>query len=176
MHTKYDELDIVWHVSTMLKYTEGDQQQISRKRHIGNDIVVVIYQEHDESTTTSTVTTTTATTTENYKPWNPEHGFSPAFISSRFTHVYIVVRPVIGKDSTSVKYRVGVTLKEGVSQTDPLIPHTQMFEHGEDFGRWLVLKCINAEWAAYNASGFKSRVNAKQALLSSIFSTTVRET
>ncbi|MGH0131213.1 UNVERIFIED_CONTAM: hypothetical protein FKN15_001965 [Acipenser sinensis] len=40
--------EIMFHVSTKLPYTEGDTQQLQRKRHIGNDIVAIVFQ--DEST------------------------------------------------------------------------------------------------------------------------------
>ena len=35
----------MYHVATMIPYSPGDEQQIPRKRHIGNDIVVVIFKE-----------------------------------------------------------------------------------------------------------------------------------
>eukprot|EP00158_Paraphelidium_tribonemae_P008535 Partr_v1_DN28606_c1_g1_i3_m50375 putative GTPase activating protein len=44
-----DEVDfeIMYHVSTMLPFTEGDEQQIQRKRHIGNDLVCLVFIDKD---------------------------------------------------------------------------------------------------------------------------------
>lgn len=61
--------EIMFHVSTLLPYTEGDPQQLQRKRHIGNDIVAIVFQE--ESTP-----------------------FSPDMIASHFLHAFIVVQVV----------------------------------------------------------------------------------
>jgi len=33
------------HVAREIPYTEGDEQQVERKRHIGNDIVVLVFRE-----------------------------------------------------------------------------------------------------------------------------------
>ena len=35
----------MFHVSTLIPYTPGDQQQVERKRHLGNDIVVILFKE-----------------------------------------------------------------------------------------------------------------------------------
>ena len=37
--------EIMFHVSTLLPFSESDKQQLQRKRHIGNDIVAVVFQE-----------------------------------------------------------------------------------------------------------------------------------
>ena len=34
----------MFHVSTLLPYTPGCDQQVGRKRHIGNDLVVILFQ------------------------------------------------------------------------------------------------------------------------------------
>ena len=52
----------MFHVSTLLPYSETDSQQLQRKRHIGNDIVSLIFLE------------------DNFQ-------FNPAVISSRFMRI-----------------------------------------------------------------------------------------
>jgi len=39
-----DSKEIMFHVSTLLPYSSGDNQQVQRKRHIGNDIVAIVFQ------------------------------------------------------------------------------------------------------------------------------------
>ncbi|VDN28908.1 unnamed protein product [Cylicostephanus goldi] len=70
----------MFHVSTMLPYTLGDQQQLQRKRHIGNDIVAIIFQEQNTP-------------------------FAPDMIASNFLHAYIVVQPIDAL-TDKVRYRV----------------------------------------------------------------------
>jgi RAP1 GTPase activating protein 1 len=65
--TKFKDYSIMFHVSTELPFTEGDPQQIERKRHLGNDIVVIVFQEGDTP-------------------------FNPTCVHSYFNHVFFVVR------------------------------------------------------------------------------------
>lgn len=62
----FKEREIMFHVSTMLPYTDNDPQQLQRKRHIGNDIVAIVFQEQNTP-------------------------FSPDMIASHFLHAFIVV-------------------------------------------------------------------------------------
>jgi hypothetical protein len=38
IYTKWKDFEIVYHCTTLLPFKEGDDQQIDRKRHIGNGI------------------------------------------------------------------------------------------------------------------------------------------
>ena len=37
--------EIMYHVATLLPFSDTDAQQLQRKRHIGNDIVSIVFQE-----------------------------------------------------------------------------------------------------------------------------------
>ncbi|KAJ8005163.1 hypothetical protein DPEC_G00143790 [Dallia pectoralis] len=65
--TSFQSREIMFHVATKLPFTEGDVQQLQRKRHIGNDIVAVVYQEGNTP-------------------------FLCDVISSHFLHCFLVVR------------------------------------------------------------------------------------
>ncbi|KAF5911720.1 hypothetical protein HPG69_015698 [Diceros bicornis minor] len=67
VYTIFRDREIMFHVSTKLPFTEGDAQQLQRKRHIGNDIVAIIFQEENTP-------------------------FVPDMIASNFLHAYIVVQ------------------------------------------------------------------------------------
>lgn len=66
-YTLFRDYEVMFHVSTMLPYLEEDEQQVEKKRHIGNDVVVIIFQEGNT-------------------PFDPES------IKSVFNHVFIVIR------------------------------------------------------------------------------------
>lgn len=38
----------MFHVSTLLPTEQSSDQQVSKKRHIGNDIVLIIFKEGDQ--------------------------------------------------------------------------------------------------------------------------------
>uniref|UniRef100_A0A3B5AJ82 RAP1 GTPase activating protein 2 n=1 Tax=Stegastes partitus TaxID=144197 RepID=A0A3B5AJ82_9TELE len=67
VYTVFRQREIMFHVSTKLPFTEGDFQQLQRKRHIGNDIVAAVFQE--EATP-----------------------FVPDMIASNFLHAYVLVQ------------------------------------------------------------------------------------
>ena len=48
VYEKYDDSEIMFHVSTLLPLSNRDGQHIEKKRHIGNDRVAIVFQ--DENT------------------------------------------------------------------------------------------------------------------------------
>eukprot|EP00698_Gefionella_okellyi_P018983 TRINITY_DN5760_c0_g2_i1.p1 TRINITY_DN5760_c0_g2~~TRINITY_DN5760_c0_g2_i1.p1 ORF type:complete len:273 (+),score=71.42 TRINITY_DN5760_c0_g2_i1:647-1465(+) len=44
---KVGDVEIMFHISTLLPFSKSDAQQIDRKRHIGNDNIVVVFQDGD---------------------------------------------------------------------------------------------------------------------------------
>ena len=47
VYTEYRDFEIMFHVSTLLPFIPDDQQQLERKRHLGNDVIIIIFQEGD---------------------------------------------------------------------------------------------------------------------------------
>lgn len=80
IYTEYHSHEVMFHVSTMLPFTPNNRQQLSRKRHIGNDMVTIIFQEPGALP------------------------FSPITVRSHFQHVFIIVR-VSNPCTDNVSYR-----------------------------------------------------------------------
>ncbi|XP_045368094.2 rap1 GTPase-activating protein 2-like isoform X4 [Camelus bactrianus] len=96
LYTVFRDRETVFPVSTKLPSTEGDTQQLQRKRHIGNDIVAIIFQEENTP-------------------------FVPDMIASNFLHAYIVVQAEnLGMETPS--YKVAVTAREYVPAFGPPLP------------------------------------------------------
>uniref|UniRef100_A0A7M4FCP2 RAP1 GTPase activating protein n=1 Tax=Crocodylus porosus TaxID=8502 RepID=A0A7M4FCP2_CROPO len=180
VYCNFRNKEIMFHVSTKLPYTEGDAQQLQRKRHIGNDIVAIVFQ--DENTP-----------------------FVPDMIASNFLHAYIVVQ-VESPCSDNTLYKVSVTARDDVPFFGPPLPDPAVFRkvrhrrpshrpararssawtagagsagwvepkraggsraqrgsgltpswaapQGTDFQEFLLTKLINAEYACYKAEKF----------------------
>ncbi|KAM4620525.1 rap1 GTPase-activating protein 2b [Polymixia lowei] len=128
VYTVHRQQEIMFHVSTKLPYTEGDAQQLQRKRHIGNDIVGVVFQE--ESTP-----------------------FVPDMIASNFLHAFILVQ-VEKPCSDHTTYKVSVTAREDVPSFGPPLPNPAVLKKGPDFREFLLTKLINAETACYKSDRF----------------------
>ncbi|XP_023700776.1 rap1 GTPase-activating protein 2 isoform X3 [Paramormyrops kingsleyae] len=143
VYTVFRRREIMFHVSTKLPYTDGDTQQLQRKRHIGNDIVAVIFQEEGTP-------------------------FVPDMIASNFLHAYILVQ-VEHACTAQTTYKVSVTAREDVPPFGPPLPNPAVFKKGPEFREFLLTKLINAETACYKSDKFaKLEGRTRAALLDNL--------
>ncbi|XP_045884475.1 rap1 GTPase-activating protein 1 isoform X4 [Micropterus dolomieu] len=144
IYTSFHNKEIMFHVSTKLPYTEGDSQQLQRKRHIGNDIVAIVFQEENTP-------------------------FVPDMIQSNFLHAYVVVQ-VENACTDNVTYKVSVTARDDVPFFGPALPDPAIFKKGPEFREFLFTKLINAEYACYKAEKFaKLEERTRSALLETLY-------
>nr|XP_027800374.1 signal-induced proliferation-associated protein 1 isoform X1 [Marmota flaviventris] len=130
LYTTYQDHEIMFHVSTMLPYTPNNQQQLLRKRHIGNDIVTIVFQEPGS------------------KP------FCPTTIRSHFQHVFLVVR-AHAPCTQHTSYRVAVSRTQDTPAFGPALPPGGgPFAANADFRAFLLAKALNGEQAATHARQF----------------------
>ncbi|XP_018576857.1 uncharacterized protein LOC108915334 [Anoplophora glabripennis] len=130
VYTNWRNIEIMFHVSTLLPYERHDPQKLQRKRHIGNDIVCVVFLEADNTS------------------------FSPACIKSHFLHTFILVRtsPRIKRKPT--RYEVSVVTRDEVGAYKPYLWEQSVFDKGPMFREWLLTKIVNGERASYSAPKF----------------------
>ncbi|KAJ3424546.1 rap gtpase-activating protein [Anaeramoeba flamelloides] len=69
IHTKWNDFEIIFHVSTLIPYRKNDTQQVLRKKHIGNDIVLIVFLEKSNT-------------------------FNPECLISKQNHVILAVQPI----------------------------------------------------------------------------------
>ncbi|KAK7573935.1 hypothetical protein V9T40_011126 [Parthenolecanium corni] len=139
----YKEREIMFHVSTLLPFTDNDPQQLQRKRHIGNDIVAIVFQEENTP-------------------------FSPDMIASHFLHAFIVVQ-VVDPNTPNTRYKVHVAARDDVPFFEPSLPNPPIFRHGPEFREFLLTKLINAENACYKAQKFANlELRTRSSLLHSL--------
>lgn len=121
------DLEIMFHVAPFLPHSsaaEDGNQQLHKKRHLGNDICVVVFREGISQ-------------------------LDPNVFKSQFNHVYIVVTPV-KKDGT-LHFLVEVVTK-GLKGFLPTMPPGGLLTV-DSLRDWLILKLINGEVASMNAKG-----------------------
>jgi len=141
VYTEHMGKEVMYHVATLLPFSETDTQQLQRKRHIGNDIVSIVFQEGSTP-------------------------FSPDMVTSHFLHAYIVVQPEPGDPE---KYRVSVTARSDVPYFGPSLPSPPVFKRGPEFKEWILNKLINAETACYKAEKFsKLEQRTRSSLLANL--------
>ncbi|XP_022090210.1 uncharacterized protein LOC110979045 isoform X2 [Acanthaster planci] len=145
IYTEHLGREIMFHVSTLLPHTEGDKQQLQRKRHIGNDIVAIVFQEENTP-------------------------FVPDMIASNFLHSFIVVQ-AIEPNTENTRYKVAVTARDDVPFYGPALPSPSVFKKGPEFREFLLTKLLNAENACYKADKFSTiQERTRAALLDSLYS------
>ncbi|XP_040901711.1 rap1 GTPase-activating protein 2-like isoform X1 [Toxotes jaculatrix] len=141
--TVFRQREIMFHVSTKLPFTEGDVQQLQRKRHIGNDIVAAVFQEEPTP-------------------------FVPDIIASNFLHAYVLVQAE-NPCTDHTTYKVSVTAREDVPPFGPPLPNPAVFKKGPEFRDFLLTKLINAENACYKSDKFaKLEGRTRAALLDNL--------
>ncbi|XP_036272418.1 signal-induced proliferation-associated protein 1 [Pipistrellus kuhlii] len=130
LYTVYQDHEIMFHVSTMLPYTPNNQQQLLRKRHIGNNIVTIVFQEPGSK------------------------AFCPSTIRSHFQHVFLVVRAQ-APCTPHTSYRVAVSRTQDTPAFGPVLPlGGGPFAADADFRAFLLAKALNGEQAAGHARQF----------------------
>ncbi|XP_033320930.1 rap GTPase activating protein radish isoform X2 [Megalopta genalis] len=130
VYTNWRNIEIMFHVSTLLPYEKNDAQKLQRKRHIGNDIVCVVFLEADNT------------------------AFSPACIKSHFLHTFILVRVSPSIKGKITRYEVSVVTRDEVGAYKPYLWIQNVFEKGPMFREWILTKIVNGERASYSAPKF----------------------
>eukprot|EP01133_Synstelium_polycarpum_P011465 gene11465-13363_t len=107
--------EIMFHVATMIPYKSDDEQQIDRKRHLGNDIVMIVFKEGSEP-------------------------FDPSICKSNFNHVFAVVQ-VDEETSTAdtTNYKLSISCRDEVNSFGPAFPKYHRFS-GKDLKEFLISK------------------------------------
>lgn len=133
VYTMWRNIEIMFHVSTMLPHEENDPQKLQKKRHIGNDIVCVAFIESDDTL------------------------FWPGCIKSYFLHTFITVRtsPKPLKEGEKRKYYLSCVCRNEVQYAfKPYLVEQDEFYKSDYFREWLLVKIVNGERASYSAPKF----------------------
>eukprot|EP01105_Mastigella_eilhardi_P011348 TRINITY_DN2623_c0_g1_i1.p1 TRINITY_DN2623_c0_g1~~TRINITY_DN2623_c0_g1_i1.p1 ORF type:complete len:531 (-),score=129.86 TRINITY_DN2623_c0_g1_i1:2102-3694(-) len=83
VYTTLKNIEVMFHVATMLPCVEHDPSRIERKRHTGNDVVVIIFKEQGDDMDT----------------------FSPKILNSHFNHCFFVITPIIDACGKTTHYK-----------------------------------------------------------------------
>jgi len=128
IYTEWEGFHIMFHISTMLPFTEDDDQQLSRKRLIGNDVSVIIFQ---------------------------DGGMYVPPIVSKFLHVYAVVSPI--SINGKPHYRVAISSKKNVPKFGPPICSPGIFST-KSLKDWLLAKAINGHLSTIRADDLSEKM------------------
>ncbi|ELP93430.1 rap GTPase-activating protein, putative [Entamoeba invadens IP1] len=148
------KIEITFHVSTYLPYMENNEQQLDKKKHIGNDVVVLVFKEYTGTPEPIDITS----------------------FKTQFNHAIIVVGCDLNQHNPpdQVMYSVNIWCKKEVAPVPPFIT-TDFYVHSPEFGQFLVAKMINAERSAQDSLTFRAkRLTIRQNQLESMMNNFVR--
>jgi hypothetical protein len=117
VYTRFRDKELMCHVSTLLPYSNNDKQQLTRKRHIGNDLVTIVFQEPGSLP------------------------FSPRSIRSHFQHIFIVVR-AYNPNTVNTQYSVAIIYSKDVPSFGPPLPKNPLFYKSKEFRDFLLAKIM----------------------------------
>eukprot|EP01125_Pyxidicula_operculata_P015903 TRINITY_DN5421_c0_g1_i8.p1 TRINITY_DN5421_c0_g1~~TRINITY_DN5421_c0_g1_i8.p1 ORF type:complete len:269 (+),score=79.81 TRINITY_DN5421_c0_g1_i8:1059-1865(+) len=123
-YSYFKGVDIMFHVGPMIPHNEDDP---TRKRHIGNDIVVIIFKE------------------------DPEDVIDISSFASKFNHIFVIVSKVIVPNKGTF-YKTEVVCKKSIPPFPPYLPPLGMVEKNSSFETFFLTKLINAERTAVEYS------------------------
>jgi len=122
--TEFGGIQIMFHVSALLRHEEGDSQHTVKKRHIGNDIGVIVFRDHDCEF--------------------GDASFNPLVVRSQFNHAFAIIqptKPLSNSSETPTKYRMAYAAKETANPPhQPLLPFPAIFEKDKTFRTLLISK------------------------------------
>lgn len=129
----FGNLELMFHVSTLLPFSPGDPQQIPRKKFIGNDLSTIVFLEEGAT-------------------------FRPPTVSGDFLHIFAAVQPCKTKEGRP-GYRLAVASRKGVPPFGPLMPKPAIFPaEGLYFRDFLLTKILNGERASLHSPFLASKM------------------
>eukprot|EP01094_Clydonella_sp_ATCC50884_P024752 TRINITY_DN6295_c1_g1_i1.p1 TRINITY_DN6295_c1_g1~~TRINITY_DN6295_c1_g1_i1.p1 ORF type:complete len:1306 (+),score=363.41 TRINITY_DN6295_c1_g1_i1:1845-5762(+) len=133
----------MFHVSTYLPFNAGQEQQIERKCHLGNDIVLIIFADGVFT-------------------------FDPEEIASQFNCGFILIQPLSPTerpfDTTERMYRMYCCSRTEMGVVSPCLPNPPLFTATE-LGPFIVEKAVNMEQAAWRKiSSFSNAIKRARGL------------
>ncbi|ELP92681.1 rap GTPase-activating protein, putative [Entamoeba invadens IP1] len=117
-YTNFCGFEIAFHVAPLLPSTTNDEQ-LERKRFVGNDVVVIIFKEKEDDTDV----------------------VDPIFVS-KMNCLFIVVTPHV-KTQDNTKYKINVVCHNEIIPFPPYVEDV-WYEHGEGFKIFFLHKVVNA--------------------------------
>ncbi|KAI8335214.1 hypothetical protein BD560DRAFT_340419, partial [Blakeslea trispora] len=130
--SKWNDMDIMFHVAPLMPFSKTDEQQVKRKRFIGNDIACIVFVEGDQP-------------------------FNPNAIRSQFLHIYILVRAEYADGNRY--WRVEVLRKSTVCDFGPSLPSPPLFYDADALREFLTLKCKSIHYRAKKKKKKKKKTN-----------------
>lgn len=177
VYTKFQNSEMMFHVSTLLPHTPANPVQIERKKHIGNDRLIIVFKDGDEPYVPNTlkskqtqvviiVQKTSTPPSDGTATPPPQHKNK-----GKESEVTLDIRSD-GSSSSTPKlssgsptyYKVAIASRIEIPQCEPWLPEVPIFEKGPEFREFLLKKVINAMLAMRHSVIFEKKTQREKAL------------
>lgn len=124
----------MFHVSTLLPHSNEDEQQIAKKRCIGNDLTTIIFLEKGAV-------------------------FKPPCVSGDFLQVFAAVQPSVATDGT-LGFRLAFSRRSSVPSFGPTMPRNAFLPSTGGYLRdFLLTKLINGERSSIQSDQMQAKMS-----------------
>ena len=151
IYTQWHEFEIMFHVSTMLPLDDSDEQQLQRKRHIGNDVVLIVFLDGDAD----------------------DLRYNTQTMASHFTHIIIGIQrhSLASQLSGTPTYQISIASPPSVTGFEPRLPDPPLFPACPATRDFILATAINGERAALESPAFKPAMDrTRKAYLDAVYS------
>jgi len=176
VYTKYQNSEIMLHVSTLLPHTPANPIQIERKKHIGNDRLIIVFKDGDEPYVPNTLKSKQTQVVILIQPTKtppPTEDSPPQKNKGKDTEISVDVRgessssaatPKFNSASGATYYKVAIASRIEIPQCEPWLPEVPIFEKGPEFREFLLKKVVNAMLAMRHSVIFEKKTQREKAL------------
>ncbi|GAM27940.1 hypothetical protein SAMD00019534_111160 [Acytostelium subglobosum LB1] len=164
IYTRYGDVEIMFHVSTMLPFYPKDPKQIERKKHLGNDRIVIVFSDAGAYAPNSIK----SKQTQSVFLVQPHRDSTSKFIENTIRRNAVDQNELEKcqekyKDEFNAKqYSMSIATKEDVPQFDPPIPDPPIFNRDNRFREFILEKLINGSASLRQAPVFQTKTQREK--------------
>ena len=140
IYTVHCGLSIMFHVATMIPFTAGDEQQVERKRHLGNDIVVIVFKDSDSTPFDPSCLKSEFNRKKKNFFFTKIVSLLIFFFNKKKKDIFLVVTPYRNGNSNVRQYRIAFAIRTGAKVVPPELPFPSIFEKNDAFRHWMLTK------------------------------------
>ncbi|EFA74838.1 RapGAP/RanGAP domain-containing protein [Heterostelium album PN500] len=176
IYGKHNDVEIMFHVSTMLPFYPNDPKQIERKKHLGNDRIMIVFNDGPQSYQPNTMKSKQTQTVILVQPIRNDSSSASISIAkpaSPNNNNSLLMEEKNGLDNiedvnrqqssgSTNQYIVSIASKEEVPDFDPPLPNPPIFNRDARFKQFLYDKLINGSSSLRQAPVFQTKTQREK--------------
>ncbi|EGC36856.1 hypothetical protein DICPUDRAFT_46913 [Dictyostelium purpureum] len=169
--SKYKDVEIMYHVSTMLPFFPSDPKQTERRKHICNDRIVIVFNDGKQAYNPNCIKSKNTQIIILVQPIKPIENSTIGISNDerKCDDTTPISSPVINNpgspniNSSGTRYKVSIANKNEVPGYGPALPDAPVFNKDEAFRNFLYEKMIAGASSLRNSPVFTGKAQSDKA-------------